>query len=150
MISMDIHEIMKYLPHRYPFLLIDRIIECDPGKSIVALKNVTANEPFFMGHFPEKPIMPGVIILEALAQACGVLANKSTETKNDDGYMYFFAGVDNTRFKRVVEPGDQLRLEVDFIRSRQDVWKFNCTAYVGDQIACTAELTCAKRKIKSD
>lgn len=145
--TMDIQVIQEYLPHRYPFLLIDRVLHCEPGKSIVAIKNVTVNEPFFMGHFPGNPIMPGVLILEALAQTSGILANKTTETK--EGYLYLFTGVDNTRFKRVVVPGDQLRLEVDFIRSRQDFWKFNGTAYVGEHVVCTTEMTSARRKIES-
>lgn len=148
MSAMDIYEILKYLPHRYPFLLVDRVLKCEPGKSIIAIKNVTMNEPFFIGHFPGKPIMPGVLILEALAQTSGILANKTTETTSE-GYLYLFAGVDNTRFKRVVEPGDQLRLEVEFVRAKQDVWKFNGTAYVGEQVVCTTEMTSARRKIES-
>lgn len=145
--TMDIQLIQEYLPHRYPFLLIDRVLHCEPGKSIIAIKNVTANEPFFMGHFPGNPIMPGVLILEALAQASGILANKTTETK--EGYLYLFTGVDNTRFKRVVAPGDQLRLEVNFVRARQDFWKFTGTAYVGEHVVCTTDMTSARRKIES-
>lgn len=148
MSAMDIYEILKYLPHRYPFLLVDRVLKCEPGKSIIAIKNVTMNEPFFIGHFPGKPIMPGVLILEALAQTSGILANKTTETTSE-GFLYLFAGVDNTRFKRVVEPGDQLRLEVEFVRAKQDVWKFNGTAYVGEHVVCTTEMTSARRKIES-
>jgi 3-hydroxyacyl-[acyl-carrier-protein] dehydratase len=108
--AMDIHEILKYLPHRYPFLLIDRVLEIDMGKSLVALKNVTMNEQFFTGHFPHRPVMPGVLILEAMAQAGGVLAYKSTNTLPSDGVLYYFAGVDKARFRRVVEPGDRFCL----------------------------------------
>ncbi|OGT46778.1 MAG: 3-hydroxyacyl-[acyl-carrier-protein] dehydratase FabZ [Gammaproteobacteria bacterium RIFCSPHIGHO2_12_FULL_41_20] len=143
---MDIHEILKYLPHRYPFLLIDRVIALDVGKSIVAIKNVTANEPCFTGHFPHKPIMPGVLILEALAQAATVLAYKSTNTQAADGVIYYFAGIDNARFRRVVEPGDQLRLEVTFIRCKRDIWKLEGIAYVGDEVACSAELLSVARQ----
>lgn len=142
---MDIHEILKYLPHRSPFLLIDRIIEIELGKSIVAIKNVTMNEPFFVGHFPELPIMPGVLILEALAQAAGVLAYKSTNTLPSDGTLYLFAGIDNARFRRVVEPGDQLRLEVNLLRAKKEIWKLEGAAYVDGELACSAELISARR-----
>ncbi len=142
---MDIHEILKLLPHRYPFLLIDRIIDIDPGKSLVALKNVTMNEAFFMGHFPGRPVMPGVLILEAMAQAGGVLAYKSTNTTYQDGILYYFAGIDNARFRRVVEPGDQLRLEVKVLRSKRDIWKLEGSAYVGDELACSAEFMSARK-----
>lgn len=142
---MDIHEILKYLPHRSPFLLIDRIIEIELGKSIVALKNVTMNEPFFVGHFPELPVMPGVLILEALAQAAGVLAYKSTNTLPKDGTLYLFAGIDNARFRRVVEPGDQLRLEVKLLRAKKGIWKLEGAAYVDGELACAAELISAQR-----
>lgn len=146
---MDIHEILKYLPHRYPFLLIDRVLEIHEGKSLVAIKNVSANEPFFVGHFPERPIMPGVLILESLAQASAILAYETTKTRKGDGYLHFFAGIDNARFKRVVEPGDQLRLEVEVIRAKQDVWKFTGAALVDGQVVCSAEMTSAKRKVES-
>jgi 3-hydroxyacyl-[acyl-carrier-protein] dehydratase len=142
---MDIHEILKYLPHRYPFLLIDRIIDIDMGKSIVALKNVSMNESFFTGHFPSRPVMPGVLILEAMAQAGGVLAYKSTNSTPDDGTLYYFAGIDNARFRRVVEPGDQLRLEVKVLRSKQDIWKLEGSAYVGDELACSGEFLSARK-----
>lgn len=142
---MDIHEILKYLPHRYPFLLIDRIIEFNEGKSIVALKNVTMNEMFFMGHFPELPVMPGVMILEAIAQAAGVLAYKSSNLLPSDGVLFYFAGIDNARFRRVVEPGDQLRLDVKVLRAKRDIWKLEGTAYVGDEVACSAEIMSARR-----
>ncbi len=142
---MDIHEILKYLPHRSPFLLIDRVIEIELGQSIVALKNVTMNEPFFVGHFPGLPVMPGVLILEALAQAAGVLAYKSTNTLPSDGTLYLFAGIDNARFRRVVEPGDQLRLEVKLLRAKKGIWKLEGAAYVENELACAAELISAQR-----
>lgn len=142
---MDIHEILKYLPHRYPFLLIDRVIEIVEGESIVAIKNVTINEEFFVGHFPNRPVMPGVLILEALAQAAGVLAYKSTNTSPKDGVLFLFAGIDNARFRRVVEPGDQLRMEVKVLRSRRDMWKLEGSAFVDGELACSAELLSARR-----
>jgi 3-hydroxyacyl-[acyl-carrier-protein] dehydratase len=142
---MDIHEILKYLPHRYPFLLIDRVIEMVEGESLVAIKNVTMNENFFVGHFPNRPVMPGVLILEALAQAAGVLAYKSTNTTPSDGVLYFLGGIDNARFRRVVEPGDQLRLEVKVLRSKREIWKLEGTAHVDGQLACSAEFLSARR-----
>lgn len=142
---MDIHEILKYLPHRHPFLLIDRVIEMEEGKSLVAIKNVTINEPFFVGHFPGRPVMPGVLILEALAQAAGVLAYKSTNTLPSEGVLYYFAGIDNARFRRVVEPGDQLRLEVKVIKTKRDMWKLEGSAHVDGELACAAELLSARR-----
>lgn len=142
---MDIHEILKYLPHRYPFLLIDRVLEMDKGNSLIALKNVTMNEAFFNGHFPNRPVMPGVLIVEAMAQAAGVLAYKSTDTSPADGVLYYFAGIDNARFRRVVEPGDQLRLEVKVIRSKRDIWKLEGAAFVGDELACSAEFMSARK-----
>jgi 3-hydroxyacyl-[acyl-carrier-protein] dehydratase len=147
---MDIHEILKYLPHRHPFLLIDRVIEMVEGESLVAIKNVTINEHFFMGHFPNRPVMPGVLIVEALAQAAGVLAYKSTNTSPDDGVLYLFAGIDNARFRRVVEPGDQLRLEVKVLRARKDIWRLQGNAYVEDELACSAELLSARRGVSGD
>lgn len=145
---MDIHEILKFLPHRYPFLLIDRVIEIDMGKSLVAIKNVTMNEMFFNGHFPNRPVMPGVLILEAMAQAGGVLAYKSTNSSPEDGTLYYFAGIDKARFRRVVEPGDQLRLEVKVLRSKRDIWVLEGAAYVGDELACSAEFMSACKKEK--
>lgn len=142
---MDIHEVMKYLPHRHPFLLIDRVIEMKEGESIVALKNVTINEPCFTGHFPNRPVMPGVLILEALAQAAGILAYKSTNSLPSDGVLYYFAGIDNARFRRVVEPGDQLRLEVKLLRAKRDMWKLEGSAYVEGELVCSAELLSARR-----
>ncbi len=142
---MDIHEILKYLPQRPPFLMIDRVIELTLGESIVATKNITMNEPYFMGHFPGRPVMPGVLIVEALAQTGAVLAYRSTNTVPDDGVLYFFAGIDNARFRRVVEPGDQLRLEMKVLRARRDMWKLEGNAWVGDELACSAELLSARR-----
>ncbi|SRR5579883_1580814 len=142
---MDIHEILKNLPHRYPFLLIDRVIDFELGKSLVALKNVTINEAFFNGHFPSRPVMPGVLILEAMAQAGGVLAYKSTNESPSNGVLYYFAGVDNARFRRVVEPGDQLRLEVKVLRAKRDFWKLEGSAYVGEELACSAEFLSARK-----
>jgi 3-hydroxyacyl-[acyl-carrier-protein] dehydratase len=147
---MDIHEILKYLPHRHPFLLIDRVIEMVEGESLVAIKNVTMNEQFFMGHFPNRPVMPGVLIVEALAQAAGVLAYKSTNTSPSDGVLYLFAGIDNARFRRVVEPGDQLRLEVKVLRARKDIWRLEGTAHVDGELACSAELLSARRGVSGD
>lgn len=141
---MDIHEVLKYLPQRHPFLLIDRVIQMEEGHSIVALKNVSINEPFFVGHFPARPVMPGVLIIESLAQAGGILAYKSTHTSPTEGVLYYFAGVDNARFRRVVEPGDQLRLEVKVLRARKDFWKLEGSAFVGDTLACSAELLSAR------
>lgn len=144
--AMDIHEILQYLPHRYPFLLIDRVLEIDMGKSLVAIKNVTMNESFFAGHFPNRPVMPGVLILEAMAQAGAVLAYKSTNTHPDDGTLYYFAGIDNARFRSVVEPGDQLRIEVKVVRSKREIWKLEGSAYVGDELACSGEFMSARKE----
>lgn len=141
----DIHGILKMLPHRYPFLLIDRIIEMELGKSLVAIKNVSMNEPFFAGHFPVRPVMPGVLILEALAQAAGILAYKSVSTAQE-GDLYYFAGIDHARFRRVVEPGDQLRLEITVLRARRDIWKIQGEAYVEGELACSAEQLLSIRK----
>lgn len=142
---MDIHEVLKYLPHRQPFLLVDSVIEIKEGESLVALKNVTINEPFFMGHFPERPVMPGVLIVEALAQSAGILAYKSTNTTPKDGILYLFAGIDHVRFRRIVEPGDQLRLEVKVLKARKEMWKLEGAAFVDGQLVCSAELLSARR-----
>jgi 3-hydroxyacyl-[acyl-carrier-protein] dehydratase len=144
---MDIHKILKQLPHRYPFLLVDRVIALDKGKSIKALKNVTINEPFFEGHFPHRPVMPGVLMLEALAQAAALLAFDALDTAPSDQMVYYFAGIDGARFKRPVEPGDQLVLEVEMLRMKAGIFKFNAVAKVGDELAVQAELTCAMRAI---
>ncbi|SMN00050.1 3-hydroxyacyl-[acyl-carrier-protein] dehydratase, FabZ form [uncultured Candidatus Thioglobus sp.] len=143
--QMNIQEVKNYLPHRYPFLLIDRVLELEIGKSIVALKNVSFNEPQFTGHFPEQPIMPGVLIIEALAQATGILAFKSEVGKPIDGQIYMLVGVDKVRFKRMVEPGDQLRLEVEVMTVKRGIWKFKCQALVDDNIVTTAELMCTQK-----
>jgi 3-hydroxyacyl-[acyl-carrier-protein] dehydratase len=140
----DIQAIMEYLPHRYPFLLIDRVLEMEVGKSLTAIKNVTMNEPFFCGHFPEKPIMPGVMILEALAQASCVLASETINARPGDGYLYLFAGMNDVRFKHMVVPGDQLKLEVLLERHKQEIWKFNNTAWVDGRVVCSANMTCAR------
>jgi 3-hydroxyacyl-[acyl-carrier-protein] dehydratase len=138
--SLDINEIFKYLPHRYPFLLVDRVLEVKPGKSITAIKNVTHNEPFFTGHFPGRPIMPGVLILEAMAQASGILIFKTSDTLPGKDNWFFLAGIDNARFKRIVEPGDQLHMQIEILRARRDVWKFQATATVAGELACSAEI----------
>lgn len=145
-VTLDIHEILSLLPHRYPFLLIDRVIDMTLGKSLIAIKNVTMNEAFFVGHFPNRPVMPGVLILEAMAQAGGVLAYQSSHTRASDGTLYYFAGIDKARFRRVVEPGDQLRLEVNVIRAKRDIWRLKGSAYVGDELACDAEFMSMRKK----
>ncbi len=143
--EMNIQDVKNYLPHRYPFLLIDRVLELEIGKSLVALKNVTFNEPQFTGHFPAQPIMPGVLIVEALAQATGILAFKSEVGKPIDGQIYMLVGVDKVRFKRMVEPGDQLRLEVEVMTVKRGMWKFKCKATVDGNIVTTAELMCTQK-----
>jgi len=143
--EMNIQDVKNYLPHRYPFLLIDRVLELEIGKSLVALKNVTFNEPQFTGHFPAQPIMPGVLIVEALAQATGILAFKSEVGKPIDGQIYMLVGVDKVRFKRIVEPGDQLRLEVEVMTVKRGMWKFKCKATVDGNVVTTAELMCTQK-----
>lgn len=145
--TMDIHQVLEYLPHRYPFLLIDRVVDFTPGKSLVAIKNVTVNEPFFQGHFPHRPVFPGVLIMEALAQATGILAFKSTDTKPSNKSLYYFAGIDNARFKHPVEPGDQLRLEVEVLKTRRGIWKFKGEAKVDGKVVASADLMCAEQEI---
>ncbi len=139
----DINEIKQYIPHRYPFLLVDRIVEIELGKRAVGLKNVTINEPFFPGHFPHNPVMPGVLIIEALAQAAAVLAFKTEGTIPDKDAMVYFASVDNVRFKRPVVPGDQLMLEVEIVRTIRNIWKFKGVARVAGEVATEAEFMCA-------
>lgn len=148
MASLDIHEILKYLPHRYPFLLIDRVLEYVPDSHLIGIKNVSHNEPYFLGHFPQRPVMPGVLILEALAQATGILAFKTVDRIPDSNSLYYFVGIDNARFKRPVEPGDQLRLEVEYIKRKRGIWKFNGKALVDDEVVCSAEIMCAEREIQ--
>lgn len=145
---MDIREILDHLPHRYPFLLVDRVVECEPGKRILAYKNVTINEPFFVGHFPHFPVMPGVLIIEALAQAAAILSFKTMQTKPDDKSVYYFAGIDGARFKRPVVPGDKLELESSIVYNRRGIWKYSVTARVDGQVAAEAELLCALREIE--
>lgn len=144
---MDIHEVMEHLPHRYPFLLVDRVLECEPGKTIVAVKNVTINEPFFQGHFPHHPVMPGVLIMEALAQAAGILSFKTMGSKPDENSVFYFVGIDNARFKKPVTAGDQLHLHVEILRNMRGIWKFKAEAKVDGEIVAEAELMCAKRDI---
>jgi 3-hydroxyacyl-[acyl-carrier-protein] dehydratase len=144
--SADINEIMRLLPHRYPFLLVDRVLECNPGKDILALKNVSMNEPFFTGHFPQRPVMPGVLIVEALAQAACLLGIWSAEGGMEAGTLYYFLGIDNARFKRPVEPGDQLKLHVRLTASKRGIWKFAGEARVGNDIVCEAEIMATARK----
>ena len=145
---MDIHQILKQLPHRYPFLLVDRVLSIETGKRIVALKNVTMNEPFFTGHFPHRPVMPGVLILEAMAQAAALLSFDTQGVTPDDKTVYYFAGIDGARFKRPVEPGDQLTLDVTLERSKAGIFKFKGVTRVDDEVACEAELMCTMRRIE--
>ncbi len=145
---MDIHKILKQLPHRYPFLLVDRVLELDKGKSIKALKNVTINEPFFEGHFPNRPVMPGVLMLEALAQASALLSFDALNASPDEQMIYYFAGMEGVRFRRPVEPGDQLILEAELVRMKAGIFKFKTRALVGNEVAVEAELTCAMRAVK--
>ena len=146
MSEMYIEEIRRFLPHRYPFLLIDRVLECIPGESLTAIKNVSVNEPFFTGHFPETPIMPGVLIIEALAQATGLLGFKTMSEEPSDDLLYMLVGVDNVRFKRQVVPGDQLMLKATVKRQSKVIWKFYVEASVDGNIVTTADLLCAAKE----
>lgn len=145
--TMDIYEVLKHLPHRYPFLLVDRVVDYKVGEYLAAIKNVSYNEPYFPGHFPHRPVMPGVLILEALAQATGILAYKSTAQTPTEQSLYYFVGIDKARFKQPVEPGDQLVLEVRLIRTLRGVWKFDGVARVDGKVVCEAELMCAEREV---
>jgi 3-hydroxyacyl-[acyl-carrier-protein] dehydratase len=145
---MDIHEILEHLPHRYPILLVDRVLDVMPGERIVALKNVSVNEPFFPGHYPHHPVMPGVLIVEALAQAAAILSFKTMGGKPDDKSVYYFVGIDGARFKRPVSPGDQLILEVSIQANKRGLWKFAAQAKVEDLVAAEAELMCTVRTIE--
>ena len=145
---MNIHEILEYLPHRYPFLLIDRVIECELGKRIRALKNVSVNEPYFNGHFPYYKVMPGVLVVEAMAQAAAILSFRTMGVKPDDKSVYYFAGIDRARFKKPVMPGDQLVLEVSIVRTVRNVVKYAGKAYVGEALVAEAELLCTLRPIE--
>ena len=145
--SMDIHQILKKIPHRYPLLLVDRVLDIEKGKRIRALKNVSINEPHFLGHFPHRPVMPGVLMLEALAQAATVLTLVSLDAELDDKTVCYFAGIDGARFKRPVEPGDQLVLDVTLDRAKASIYKFTGKVWVGEELACEAELMCTMRRI---
>lgn len=146
--TLDIHQILNKLPHRYPFLLVDRVLDIDTeGNKIRAIKNVSINEPFFGGHFPKRPVMPGVLILESMAQASLLLAFASLDLGVEDDHVYYFVGVDGARFKRPVEPGDQLVLEMNLDRVKAGIFKFSGRAMVGGEVACEASLMCTKRKV---
>lgn len=144
---MDIHGVLKKLPHRYPILLVDRVLEIESGVRIKALKNVSINEPYFLGHFPHRPVMPGVLMLEALAQAAALLSFESAGKEPDDNSVYYFAGIDGARFKRPVEPGDQLLLEVSLTRAKAGIYKFTARASVDGELAVEAELMCTMRQV---
>ena len=148
MTTMDIHEILEHLPHRYPFLLVDRVLDVTPGEKITALKNVTINEPFFPGHYPHHPVMPGVLVIEALAQTAAILSFKTLGSKPDEKSVYYFVGIDNVRFKRPVGPGDQLLLNVAIRLQKRGIWKFSASATVDGHVAAEAELMCTLRTIE--
>lgn len=145
--SMDIYEVMEHLPHRYPFLLIDRVVDYTPGETLTAIKNVTVNEPFFPGHFPHRPVFPGVLMLEALAQATGILSFKTTQDLPTEDTLYYFAGIDSARFKKPVEPGDQLVMTVTLLKRKRNLWRFKAEAKVDGKVVCSAELMCAKSEV---
>ena len=144
---MDVNEIQNYLPHRYPFLLVDRVTEFTSGETIKAYKNITYNEPYFMGHFPGHSVFPGVLIIEAMAQAAGILGFKSMDKTIHDGIMYYFVGSEKTRFKRPVVPGDRLDLEARVIRNKRSIWVFDCKSTVNGELVCATEITCAARNV---
>jgi 3-hydroxyacyl-[acyl-carrier-protein] dehydratase len=146
--TMDIHQILECLPHRYPILLVDRVLDVVPGERITALKNVTVNEPFFPGHYPHHPVMPGVLIVEALAQTAAILSFKTMGNKADDKSVYYFVGIDGARFKRPVSPGDQLIMEVVLVANKRGLWKFAATAKVDGRVAAEAELMCTVRPLE--
>ena len=145
---MDIHEILEHLPHRYPFILVDRVLELEPGNKIKAIKNVSINEPFFPGHFPHHPVMPGVLIVEALAQAAAILSFKTGNFMPSDDSVYYFAGIDKARFKKPVSPGDQLILDVSIDRILKGIWKYNCSASVDGKLVAEADIMCILKDIK--
>ncbi|MFA5939399.1 MAG: 3-hydroxyacyl-ACP dehydratase FabZ [Sinimarinibacterium sp.] len=148
---LDINDILKLLPHRYPFLLVDRVLSIEEdGRVLNAIKNVTFNEPYFPGHFPGLPTMPGVIMLEAMAQACGILAIKKSGLSKDDGLILYFAGIDECRFKRPVIPGDQLHFRVELDKQKRDLWKFRARATVGSELACQADMMCVLKSTRRD
>ena len=144
---MEISDILEYLPHRYPMLLVDRVLECEPGKRILGIKNVSINEPYFAGHFPHHPVMPGVLIIEALAQVSAILSFKTLGNKPDKDSVYYFVGIDDARFKRPVLPGDQLTLESVIERHVRGIWKFSTRALVGGTLAAEANLMCTVRSL---
>jgi len=145
--SLDIHEILNYLPHRYPFLLIDRVLAFTKDESLTAIKNVTINEHFFQGHFPNRPVMPGVLMVEAMAQACAILSFKSMDKLPSKNSIFYFVGINKARFKRPVEPGDQLVINVAIKRQMKGIWQFETNARVGEELCCTAELMCTYKEI---
>ncbi len=142
---MDINQIKNYLPHRYPFLLVDRVVEVEPGKSILAYKNITTNEEVFNGHFPGTPIFPGVMLIEAMAQAAGILGFVTVDKQPDDSSLYLFAGIDGVRFKRPVIPGDKVMLRAEITSVKRNIWRFHTSARVDDELACEADILCALR-----
>jgi 3-hydroxyacyl-[acyl-carrier-protein] dehydratase len=146
--SMDIHEILDHLPHRYPFMLVDRVLSLELGKEIIAVKNVSMNEPFFPGHFPYHPVMPGVLIIEAMAQAAAILSFKTMDTKPSDDSVYYFAGIDSARFKKPVSPGDQLILKVKIDRILRGIWKYSGVALVDDVIVAEVQMMCILKAIE--
>jgi 3-hydroxyacyl-[acyl-carrier-protein] dehydratase len=148
-LTMDIHRVLSVLPHRYPFLLVDRVLDFKRDDYLVALKNVTYNEPYFVGHFPVRPVMPGVLIIEAMAQATGLLAMASRPDQVDERTLYYFVGIDKARFKRPVEPGDQLIMKVSIEAVRRGIWKFNAEARVDNRIAASAEIMCTARDFEA-
>ncbi|OGV34012.1 MAG: 3-hydroxyacyl-[acyl-carrier-protein] dehydratase FabZ [Legionellales bacterium RIFCSPHIGHO2_12_FULL_35_11] len=148
--QIDIDKIFELLPHRYPFVLVDRVIDYKEFDFLTAIKNVTVNEPFFQGHFPGNPIMPGVLMLESLAQASAILSNLSREPKPGHEFLYFFAGIDNAKFKHIVTPGDQLRLEVKLAGQKRDFWRMHGEVFVGDKLACSADLMSAAKQIPKE
>ena len=150
MAEMNIHEVLAHLPQRFPILMIDRVLACEPGKSIQALKNVSINEPYFPGHFPQRPVMPGVLILEAMAQAAAILVFRTLGVKPDENSVYLYAGIDNARFKRPVEPGDQLLIGVSILGSKRGIWKFGCKAHVGEALVAEADILCTVRPVGSE
>jgi 3-hydroxyacyl-[acyl-carrier-protein] dehydratase len=145
MAEMDVYDVLKHLPQRFPLLMIDRVTVCEPGKRIVALKNVSVNEPYFPGHFPRRPIMPGVLILEAMAQAAAILVFRTAGEQPGENALYYYAGIDNARFRKPVVPGDQLEIEVAIMWSKRSIWKFSCAARVDDAVVAEADILCTGR-----
>ena len=150
MSRVDINKILSLLPHRYPFILVDRVLDFKPFEYLTAIKNITMNEPFFTGHFPGNPIMPGVLMLEALAQAGAILSSLSRTAKEGHDFLYFLAGIDNVKFKHIVIPGDQLLLKVELTNQKRDFWRIRGEAYVGDKLACSGVIMSAAKEVKSD